>query len=79
MYAALKILNIKLGGDAMPSKGRVVIGTVAGDTHEIGKNITALFLEGGGFILLDLGRDVPAQRFVSAAVDFNADIIAIYR
>lgn len=77
MYAALKILNIKLGGDAMPSKGRVVIGTVAGDTHEIGKNITALVLEGGGFSVLDLGRDVPAQRFVSAAVDFNADIIAI--
>ena len=77
MEAALSILKPELGDKEMPSKGRIVIGTVAGDTHDIGKNIVSLVLEGGGFSVLDLGRDVSAERFVNAAVDFNADIIAI--
>lgn len=77
MEAALNILKPQLGDKQMPSKGRIVIGTVAGDTHDIGKNIVAILLEGGGFTILDLGRDVSAERFVSAAIEFHADIIAI--
>ncbi len=59
------------------SKGRIVIGTIFGDTHDIGKSIVSLILESAGFDVLDLGRDVSARGFVDAAVDFGADIIAM--
>lgn len=59
------------------SKGRVVIGTIFGDTHDIGKNIVTLFLESAGYAVLDLGKDVSARLFVDEAVQWNADIIAI--
>lgn len=77
MHAALGVLRPALGGEELPSRGRIVIGTVAGDTHDIGKSIVALLLQGGGFRVLDLGKDVPAETFVSAAVGFHADILAI--
>jgi methanogenic corrinoid protein MtbC1 len=77
MNAAFDILKPALGDYEMPSKGRIVIGTVEGDTHDIGKSIVALILEGGGFSVLDLGKDVSAQRFVDAAAEYRADIIAI--
>jgi Predicted cobalamin binding protein len=77
MKEALQILKPELGGREMPSKGRIVIGTVAGDTHDIGKNIVSIVLEGGGFSVLDLGRDISAERFVQSAIEYHADIIAI--
>lgn len=77
MKAALNVLKPALGDRPMPSKGRIVIGTVAGDTHDIGKNIVALLLEGGGFSVLDLGKDVPAEQFVSAVTENHADILAL--
>lgn len=55
--------------------GTVVIGTVKGDVHSIGKNLVALFLEVSGFRVFDLGEDVPAERFVQVAVENKADII----
>ncbi|GHU41748.1 dimethylamine corrinoid protein [Clostridia bacterium] len=58
-------------------KACVVIGTVAGDTHDIGKNIVALFLEAAGYQVIDLGKDVSAQRFVEEAVTHHADVIAV--
>ncbi|MGN1410498.1 MAG: B12-binding domain-containing protein [Eubacteriales bacterium] len=60
-----------------PDKGRIVIGTIFGDTHDIGKNIVSLLLSGAGYDVLDLGRDVSAENFVDGAIEYNADIIAI--
>jgi len=56
--------------------GRVVIGTVAGDIHEIGKNLVAVMLFIAGFEVFDLGRDVPVEEFVKKAKDVNANIVA---
>lgn len=56
--------------------GRVVIGTVHGDIHEIGKNLVAVMLFIAGFEVFDLGRDVPVKEFVKKAKDVNADIVA---
>jgi corrinoid protein of di/trimethylamine methyltransferase len=57
--------------------GRVVIGTVRGDLHDIGKNLIAGMLQGGGFEVIDLGTDVPPDRFVAAVQEKNADIVAL--
>lgn len=63
-------------GDVKPS-GRVVIGTVKGDLHDIGKNLVALMLEGDGFEIKDLGVDVPVEEFVRALKEDNPDILAL--
>ncbi|MCL2147155.1 MAG: cobalamin-dependent protein [Synergistaceae bacterium] len=55
--------------------GTVVIGSVKGDNHNIGKNLVASFMELGGFTVYDLGEDVPAEKFVKAAIEHKADII----
>ncbi|MEP7357123.1 MAG: corrinoid protein [Anaerolineales bacterium] len=57
--------------------GKVVIGTVKGDLHDIGKNLVAVMLQGAGFQVLDLGVDVSAQRFVEAARETGADLVAL--
>jgi corrinoid protein of di/trimethylamine methyltransferase len=57
--------------------GRVVIGTVQGDLHDIGKNLVASMLEGGGFQVIDLGVDVPPQKFVDAAKEKDGTIVAL--
>ena len=54
-----------------------MIGVVEGDTHDIGKNLVKIMLEASGFDIIDLGRDIPPQRFVDTAVAENADIIAL--
>ncbi len=62
------------GGDSI---GKVVIGTIEGDIHDIGKNIVAIIFEAAGFEVIDLGVDVPAEKFVEEAEKNNADVIAI--
>ena len=62
---------------SQPKKGRIVICTVSGDLHDIGKNIVKTMLEVNGFELRDLGVDVSAMNVVKAAVEFEADIIAL--
>ena len=57
------------------SKGTAVIGTVKGDLHDIGKNLVKMMLEGKGLTVVDLGVDVPAEKFVAAAVENNAQLI----
>ncbi len=57
--------------------GRVAIGTVRGDVHDIGKNLVMAMLEGGGFEVQDLGVDVPPERFISAAVKGQAEVIGL--
>jgi len=64
-------------GEATEPKGRVVIGTVKGDIHSLGKNIVSTMLKTAGFDVIDLGTDVPASRFVTAAGDSRASIIAV--
>jgi len=77
MKTALEILTPKLAEAGAESAGRVVIGTVQGDLHDIGKNLVASMLEGGGFEVVDLGVDVPANRFVEAAQEKDGTIIAL--
>jgi corrinoid protein of di/trimethylamine methyltransferase len=76
MYAGLEVLkpHLKRAGE---KKGKVVIGVVEGDTHDIGKNLVRIMLETGGFDVVDLGRDVPPQRFVDTAREVDANIIAL--
>ncbi|MDR0842775.1 MAG: cobalamin-dependent protein, partial [Acidobacteriota bacterium] len=55
----------------------IVIGVVQGDTHDIGKNLVKIMLDAAGFDIVDLGRDIPPQRFVDEAIKSKADIIAL--
>jgi 5-methyltetrahydrofolate--homocysteine methyltransferase len=57
--------------------GKVVIATVAGDLHDIGKNLVKLMLEGSGFEVIDLGTDVPADKLVAAVKEHNPDVLAL--
>jgi corrinoid protein of di/trimethylamine methyltransferase len=77
MKTALEILTPKLAEAGAEAAGRVVIGTVQGDLHDIGKNLVASMLEGGGFEVVDLGVDVPATRFVEAAQEKDGTIVAL--
>lgn len=77
MKASLELLRPILAARGIEPAGRVVIGTVKGDLHDIGKGLVASMLEGGGFEVVDLGVDVPADQFVKRAVECRADIIAV--
>jgi corrinoid protein of di/trimethylamine methyltransferase len=76
LYAGLNILKPAMPKD-VKAKGRIVIGVVAGDTHDIGKNIVAMMLEADGFEIIDLGRNVPLPEFGRKALELDADIIAL--
>ncbi len=79
MKAALEILEpliVKEEREKL-TLGKVVIGTVQGDIHDIGKNIVAMLLKANGFEVYDLGRDVPIDEFINKAEEVGADIIAI--
>lgn len=77
MKAGLQVLKPHLAGGATQSKGTVVIGTVKGDLHDIGKNLVSMMMEGAGFNVVDLGVDVPAEKFLQAAKENNANIVAL--
>jgi len=77
MKSGLEILKPLLAEGATESKGTVVIGTVKGDLHDIGKNLVAMMMEGAGFNVVDLGVDVDAAKFVAAAKDKKANIVAL--
>lgn len=77
MKAALEPLRPLLASSGVKPAGRVVIGTVKGDLHDIGKNLVAALLEGGGFEVIDLGADVPSQKFVEAVQSSGAGIVAL--
>lgn len=66
MKAGMTIIKPLLGAKATDSLGKVVIGTVRGDMHDIGKNLVAIMLQGAGFDVIDLGTDVRADKFVEA-------------
>jgi 5-methyltetrahydrofolate--homocysteine methyltransferase len=77
MKAGLKILKPHLSAGQSQSKGVVVIGTVKGDLHDIGKNLVSMMMEGAGFEVVDLGVDVDSEAFVKTAAEKNADVIAL--
>lgn len=77
MKGALELLKPLLKGNASTTIGRVVIGTVKGDLHDIGKNLVASMLEGCGFEVINIGIDVPADKFVQAVKDNHADILCM--
>jgi corrinoid protein of di/trimethylamine methyltransferase len=77
MYAGLDVLQPHLRRDQRKARHKVVIGVVEGDTHDIGKNLVKIMLDASGFEVIDLGRDVPPQRFVDAALAEGAGIVAL--
>lgn len=77
MSAATEILKPMLaGGDGSAEAGKVCLGTVRGDLHDIGKNLVKIMMEGSGLEVIDLGCDVSAEDFIQAAIDSKCDIIA---
>ena len=77
MKTGLEVLRPKLVGASAEPRGTVVIGSVKGDLHDIGKNLVAMMLEGAGFRIVDLGVDVPPEKFVEAAKENRADLVAM--
>jgi 5-methyltetrahydrofolate--homocysteine methyltransferase len=77
MSAAVEILKPQLAGEDMGSRGRVVIGTVKGDLHDIGKNLVAMMLESAGLEVYNLGVDIAPERFVAEVKAKNANILAL--
>ena len=77
MYAGLDILRPHLKYEENKIRHKIVIGVVEGDTHDIGKNLVKIMLEASGFEIVDLGRDIPPQRFVDEAVKAHASVIAL--
>lgn len=77
MYAGLAILRPHIPRESRVSKGKMVIGVVQGDVHDIGKNLVALLCEVADFEVHDLGRDVPPMDFVAKVRDMNADMLCL--
>jgi len=77
MKGALAIIRPLLAKSGAEPVGRVVIGTVKGDLHDIGKNLVGSMLEGGGFEVTDLGVDVGAEKFIDAIKNNGANVIAL--
>ncbi len=77
MSTALELLKPQLGEDAASVSGRVVMGTVKGDLHDIGKNLVAILLESAGFEIIDLGADVSPERFIQAVRDHGANLVGL--
>lgn len=77
MHAGMDILKPLLTESEAEMEGKVVIGTVEGDLHDIGKNLVAMLLEGGGFEIVDLGTDVPPAKFVEAVSNEKPDLIGM--
>jgi methylmalonyl-CoA mutase cobalamin-binding domain/chain len=76
MKKGVEVLKPHLATGAAGALGKVVIGTVAGDLHDIGKNLVKIMMEGAGLDVIDLGCDIPAEDFVQAAIDNDCRIIA---
>ncbi len=77
VQAGLEIIRPLLVDTDAKSAGTVILGTVKGDLHDIGKNLVGMMFEGAGFKLIDLGTDVGAEQFITAAQENDADIVAL--
>ena len=77
MYAGMDLLKPLLIKAGVPSIGKVVIGSVQGDLHDIGKNLVGIMLKGAGFDVIDLGNDVPPEKMVKTAKEQGASVIGM--
>jgi 5-methyltetrahydrofolate--homocysteine methyltransferase len=77
MYAGMDLLRPMFISGGMPTAGKVVMGSVQGDLHDIGKNLVGIMLKGAGFEVIDLGNNVPPERFVETAREENAQVIGM--
>jgi 5-methyltetrahydrofolate--homocysteine methyltransferase len=77
MQTGMSLLKPHLKNAEVESAGKVAVGTVKGDLHDIGKNLVAMMLEGAGFEIIDLGTDVPPEKFVEAVREQGAQILAL--
>jgi 5-methyltetrahydrofolate--homocysteine methyltransferase len=77
MTGAVALLKPLLIAEEVPSRGKVILGSVQGDLHDIGKNLVGIMLEGAGFAVVNLGIDVPAEKFIEAAVEEDASVIGV--
>lgn len=77
MNAGMEIVKPLIVDSEMPTQGKVLIGTVKGDLHDIGKNLVAMMLESAGYTVINLGVDVPADKFVQAVKENKPDIVGM--
>lgn len=77
MASGIDIVKPLISDTDMSSAGKIVIGTVKGDMHDIGKNLVSMMLESGGFKVINLGIDVSADKFIAAIKEHNPDIVAL--
>ena len=77
MTAGVTLLKPLMIAEEIPSRGKVVLGSVQGDLHDIGKNLVGIMLEGAGFEVVDLGIDVPPEKFLDAAIAEDASVIGL--
>jgi 5-methyltetrahydrofolate--homocysteine methyltransferase len=77
MHASMDVLKTLLTESGVSTRGTVVIGTVKGDLHDIGKNLVCMMLEGGGFTVIDMGVDLPLETFIAEAKGNKANIVGM--
>jgi len=77
MHAGMVVLKPILSKSNSPMAGKVIIGTVKGDLHDIGKNLVIMMLEGGGFEVVDLGIDVPPEKFIQAVNEHHPQVVGM--
>ncbi|KJS48063.1 B12-binding domain-containing protein [Desulfosporosinus sp. BICA1-9] len=77
MSAGIEIVRPLIAETDMPSFGKVVLGTVKGDLHDIGKNLVGMLLESSGFKVINIGVDISPEQFVQAVKEHNPDIVAL--
>jgi 5-methyltetrahydrofolate--homocysteine methyltransferase len=77
MHAGMNVLRPLLAESGAPSAGKYVIGTVKGDLHDIGKNLVKMMVEGAGFEVVDLGTDVPPEKFVAAVREHQPKLVGL--
>jgi corrinoid protein of di/trimethylamine methyltransferase len=77
MNAILRLIEPLLIQDNVPRRGKIVVGTVEGDLHDIGKNLVSMMLKGAGYTIIDLGVDVKAEQFIEAVQKEKPDYVAI--
>ena len=77
MHAAMSILKPILSKSTSTLAAKIIIGTVKGDLHDIGKNLVIMMLEGGGFEVVDLGIDVPAQKFIESINEHHPQVVGM--
>jgi 5-methyltetrahydrofolate--homocysteine methyltransferase len=77
MYVGLDLLKPIFIEEGIPTIGKVIIGSVQGDLHDIGKNLVGIMLKGAGFEVIDLGNNVPSEKFIETAKKENACVIGL--